>query len=66
MITNHKSYNYIFTQAVKHLVYMGKTVRNYVQQTAETMYVTYRKEIVMDVLQGGRTQLVTQVLSPFI
>ena len=51
----------VFTQAAKHLVYMGIAVRNYVQLTAEIMCVTYRKELVMDVLQDGQTQLVTQV-----
>ena len=40
---------------------MGIAVRNYVQQTVETMCVTYRKELVMDVIQDGQTQLVTQV-----
>ena len=48
-------------QVVKHLVYMGLTVRNDVQLTAETMCVTYRKELVLDVYQDGWTQLVTQV-----
>ena len=48
-------------QVVKHLVYMGLTVRNDVQLTAETIYVTYRKELVLDVYQDGWTQLVTQV-----
>ena len=48
-------------QAVKHLVYMGLTVRNDVQLTAETMCVTYRKELVLDVCQDGWTQLVTHV-----
>ena len=48
-------------QVVKHLVYMGLTVRNDVQLTAETICVTYRKELVLDVYQDGWTQLVTQV-----
>ena len=52
---------FAFTQAVKHLVYMGIDVRNDVLLTVETMCVTYRSWPVMDVLQGGLTQLVTQV-----
>ena len=40
---------------------MEIAVRNDVQLTAETMCVTYRKELVMNVIQGGLTQLVTQV-----
>ena len=48
-------------QVVKHLVYMGLTVRNDVQLTAETICVTYRKELALDVYQDGWTQLVTQV-----
>lgn len=60
---NHKSYlkNCVFTQAVRHLACMGIVARNYVQQTAETMFVTYKKEIVLDVNQDGWTQLVIQV-----
>ena len=53
MLRNHKSYKCVFTQAVEHLVYMGKAVRNDVQQTAKTMCVTYGKERAMDVIQGG-------------
>ena len=55
-----------FTQAVNHLVYMGITVRNSVLLTAETMCVTYRKELVLDVLQDGWTQRVTQVKSSLL
>ena len=40
---------------------MKIAVRNDVQLTAETMFVTYRKELVMGVLQGGLTHFVTQV-----
>ena len=61
MQIKQKFCNCVFTQAVEHLVYMEIAVRNDVQLTAETMCVTYRKELVMDVLQDGYTQLVTQV-----
>ena len=54
-------YGFVLTQAVKHLVYMEIAVRKDVQLTAETMSVTYRKELVLNVLQDGWTQLVTQV-----
>ena len=40
---------------------MGRTVRNYVQQTAKTMSVTYRRENVSVVNQDGQGQLVTHV-----
>ena len=52
-----------FTQAVKHLVYMGITVRNIVLLTAETMCAIYRTGLVLDVLKDGWTQRVTQVKS---
>ena len=56
----------VFTQDVKHLVYMGIAVRKFVQQTVKTMSVMYRKELVLDVLPGGWTQFVSEVWSPFI
>lgn len=52
-MTNCKSDNCVSIQAVKHLVCTGIAVRNDVLLTAETMCVTYRKEIVLDVLQDG-------------
>ena len=51
----------MFDQAVKPLEYMGITVKNDVQRTAETMCVTYREELVLDVNQDGRAQLVLHV-----
>ena len=61
MLINQKFCNFVFTQAVKNLAYMGRTVRNYAQLTAETTCVTYRKELVFNVIQDGWTQLVIQV-----
>ena len=43
----------VFTQVVKHLVYMGRTVRKNVQLNAETTCVTYKKELVLDAFQDG-------------
>ena len=40
---------------------MGMTVINNVQLTAETMSVTYRRELVLDVNQDGQAQLVSHV-----
>lgn len=40
---------------------MEIAVKNYVHQTAATMSVTYRREIVSDVSQDGGAQHVTQV-----
>ena len=48
-------------QAVQPMEYMGIAVKNYVQPTAETMSVTYRRERVLDVNQDGRAQIVWHV-----
>lgn len=48
-------------QAVKRPGCMGIAVTNGVQQTAKTMYVTYRWARVLDVVLDGMGQLVTQV-----
>ena len=40
---------------------MEIAVRNDVQLTAETMCVTYRKELVLDVNQDGRAEHATHV-----
>ena len=48
-------------QAVKPLEYTGIAVMNDVKHTAETMYATYRRELVLDVNQDGRAQFVIQV-----
>ena len=46
---------------VRRLEYTGIAVMNDVKHTAETMYATYRRELVLDVNQDGRAQFVIQV-----
>ena len=58
MYCNEKPKFKCLLQAVKPLEYMGIAVKNDVQRTAETMSVTYREELVLDVNQDGRAQLV--------
>ena len=59
-LSNNRNLICLF-QAAKTLEYMGITVKKNVQLTAETKYVTYRREHALDVNQDGQTQLVTQV-----
>lgn len=40
---------------------MGIAVRNDAHQTAETMSVTYKEELVLDVNQDGRAEHATHV-----
>ena len=53
--------NLNLSQAVKPLEYTGKAVKNDVQRTAETMFVTKRTGSVLDVRRDGRAKFVTQV-----
>ena len=54
---------HLLTQAVKHLVYMEITARKCVHLTAETVYVTFKMERVLNVLQDGLVPPVIQVSS---